>query len=486
MKKVLYILLVLAAFTACRSGKNYSGVDLNQPLSFKQLDTLKTVSYDSINTQEIAIDTADIRWWKLFKDPVLDTLIREAFANNRDALIAAENVLQARYVLKIQNADFLPKFSANGQVNRGNFLLNTVGPTSNTIIGSAGVYWEIDLWGKLRRLSESAKADLMATEYGYRGIMISLITEVATNYFDLLRARSQYEISKRNARSRDSMTQIIQARYDKGIVPMIDVDQAKIQYTIAAGAVPQYERQIVQLENSLSFLLGRHIGSIEIGMPLADQDYDISFPVAPPIELLSRRPDVIQAEYDVIAQNALTGAAKANRLPSLSLNGLVGVAAPSFSALSLGNPLWSIGGELVAPLFNWGQLRRQVDIEDSRTYQALYRYQNSVFGAIAEVENLLATIRTTKEEIEIANERRRAALEAQFLSRERYDKGVTSYLEFLEQQRQAFDAELLLENLRSELLSNYVRLYKALGGGWLNEAEEQASKESAAQENQTN
>ncbi|WP_136480713.1 efflux transporter outer membrane subunit [Cognatitamlana onchidii] len=479
MKKVLYLILVLTAIMACKAGKNYKGVDLNQPKSFKQMDTLKTVSFDSINTQEIAIDTSDIRWWKLFKDPVLDTLIKEAFANNRDALIAAENVLQSRYVLKIQNADFLPKFSANGQINRGNFLLNNIGPTSNAIIGSAGVYWEIDLWGKIRRLSESAKADLMATEYGYRGVMISLVSEVATTYFDLLRAKSQYEISKRNAKSRDSMTQIIQARYDKGIVPMIDVDQAKIQYTIAAGAVPQYERQIVQLENNLSFLLGRNIGSIETGLPLAQQDYNINFPIAPPVHLLSRRPDILQAEFDVISQNALTGAAKANRLPSLSLNGLLGVAGPTFNSLSLGNPLWNIGGELVAPLFNWGQLRRQVDIEDSRTYQALYRYQNSVFGAIAEVENLLATIRTVKEEIEIANERRRAALEAQFLSRERYDKGVTSYLEFLEQQRQAFDAELLLENLRSELLSNYVRLYKALGGGWLTEAEEQAATNQA-------
>jgi multidrug efflux system outer membrane protein len=165
---------------------------------------------------------------------------------------------------------------------------------------------------------------------------------------------------------------------------------------------------------------------------------------------------------------------------------LVGIAAPSFNALTLDNPLWSLGGDILAPLFYFGQLQRQVDIEESRTFQAAYQYQNTVFTAVAEVEDLLVGIRTTKEEITIAEERRRAALEAQFLARERYDKGVTSYLEFLEQQRQAFDAELLLENLRSRLLTNYVQLYKALGGGWLSVEEEQAVKEAQAEENGTN
>jgi multidrug efflux system outer membrane protein len=165
---------------------------------------------------------------------------------------------------------------------------------------------------------------------------------------------------------------------------------------------------------------------------------------------------------------------------------LVGIAAPSFSALTLDNPLWSLGGDILAPLFYFGQLQRQVDIEESRTFQALYQYQNSVFFAVAEVEDILVSISTTKEEIEIASERRKAALEAQYLARERYDKGVTSYLEFLEQQRQAFDAELLLENLRARLLTNYVQLYKALGGGWLSEEEERTVKEAEAQENSNN
>ena len=481
MKKLVYILVIAALLQACKAGKNYKGTEFNQPTSYRMQDTLRTVAYDTINTDSLQLETSNLRWWKMYNDPVLDTLVKEAFANNRNALIAAENVLQSRYALKIQNAEMLPKFNADFQATRGNFLLNQVGPTSNLLLGTAGVSWEIDIWGKFRRLSEAARADLVASEYGYRGIMIALVSDVASNYFDLLRAKKQYEIAKRNAKSRDSMTQIIQARYDKGIVPMIDVDQAKIQYAIAAGAIPQYRRQIVQLENSISILLGKNPGPIETGKALSEQNDELELPLETPVQLLARRPDVIQAEYGVIAQNAITGAAKANRLPSLSLTGIVGIAAPSFSQLTLKDPLWNLGGSLLAPLFYFGQLQRQVDIEESRTFQAVYQYQNTVFGAVAEVEDLLISISTTKEEIAIAQERRRVALEAQFLARERYDKGVTSYLEFLEQQRQAFDAELLLEDLRAALLTNQVQLYKALGGGWLSEAEEQAAAEAEAE-----
>jgi multidrug efflux system outer membrane protein len=216
---------------------------------------------------------------------------------------------------------------------------------------------------------------------------------------------------------------------------------------------------------------------VQTGKPLSEQNYEIDLPLARPVDLLSRRPDVIASEYDLIAQNARVGAAKGNRLPSLSVSALVGITADNFGDLSFENPLWTLTGQLAGPLFYWGQLKRQVDIEDSRRYQALYQYQNTVFFALKEVEDVLAEIRTTRDEIAIAERRRKAALEAQQLSMERYNGGVTSYLEFLEQQRQAFDAELLLESLRANLLSAHVRLYKALGGGWLTtEAQQQAAE----------
>jgi multidrug efflux system outer membrane protein len=477
MKKAIVIFAIIILAGSCKIGKNYKGTDLAHPDSFSQADTTAIVKTDSINTDSLELTTADLLWWNMYDDPVLDSLIVVAMENNRDAMIAAESVLQARYFLKIQNAEFLPKIDVNGQVQRGNFLLNQIGDPQNAVLGAAQATWELDLWGKLRRQSEAARADLMASEYGYRGVMISLISDVATTYFSLLRAKSQYEISKRNASSRDSMVQLIRARYDKGIVPIIDVDQSTIQYTIAAGAVPQLEREIVQLENSLSILIGQNPGSVGTGMKLEDQNYEIELPLARPIDLLARRPDVIASEYQLIAQNAQVGVAQGNRLPTLSAGALIGIAADNFSNLSFQNPLWTLTGQLAGPLFYWGQLKRQVDIEDSRRYQALYQYQNTVFFALKEVEDVLVEIRTTKAEIAIANQRKEAALQAQTLSKERYNKGVTSYLEFLEQQRQAFDAELLLEDLRANLLSAYVRLYKALGGGWLSEEEKQAAAE---------
>lgn len=477
MKRILLILLVAVLFHSCKIGKNYTGTELEQPTSYAQEDLGRTMVYDSVNTDSLELDTADLLWWNLYDDPVLDSLISIAMENNRDALIAAENVLQGRLVLKNRNAELLPKFDATGQVQRGNFLLNQIGDPQNLILGAASANWELDLWGKLRRLSEAARADLVASEYGYRGVMISLISEVATTYFSLLRAKSQYEIAQRNATSRDSMLQLIQARYDKGIVPIIDVNQATIQYTIAAGSVPQYELQIVQLENTLSILLGQNPGPVSTGKPLNAQNFEIDLPLSRPVDLLARRPDVVAAEYQLIAQNAQVGAAKGNRLPSLSVSALVGITADNFGNLSFDNPLWTLTGQLAGPLFYWGQLKRQVDIEDSRRYQALYQYQNTVFFALKEVEDVLAEIRTTRDEIQIAERRREAALQAQTLSRERYNMGVTSYLEFLEQQRQAFDAELLLEGLRASLLSAYVRLYKALGGGWLTEEEQQLARE---------
>ena len=478
MKNVLAIVILSIVAFSCKMGKNYKGTDVVVPDKYHQADTSLTVASDTVNTDTLEIPTfSEILWWDLISDPVLDSLIRIAFQNNRNALIAAESVLQARYALNIQNAEFLPKFDLTASASRGNFLLNQLGSESNIFIGQGSVYWELDLWGKLRRLSEAKKAELISSEYGYRAIMLSLVSDIATNYFELLKAKSQLAISKKNAVSRDSMLQIIQARYDKGIVPILDVNQAEIQLTIAAGSVPQYRRLVVQLENSLSILLGQNPQEIKTDKTLDEQNYDINIPTSTPLNLLARRPDVIAAEYQLIAQNAYVGAAQANRLPSLSVTALLGFAANDFNSNSIANPLWTLGGQLVGPLFYWNQRKRAADIEQSKRFQELYRYQNTVFNALREVEDVLVEIETTKNEIEIAEKRKSAALQAQELSRERYSKGVTSYLEFLEQQRQAFDAELLLENLRSNLLSSYIKLYKALGGGWLTEAERQAAKE---------
>lgn len=469
----LIISCLILLVSSCKIGKNYKGTDFEPPKKFDRIDTSYTTESDTLNTDSLEVEIPKVYWADLFNDPVLDSLIHLALANNKDALIAAENVLQARYILNIQKKNLLPRLDYTAGASRRNVFLNLGSDEFTLINGQANLSWELDIWGKIRRQNEAATSDLIATEYGYRAVMISLISDLAISYFELVKTREQLDISNKNAFSRDSMLQIIKARFDKGIVPIIDVDQATIQYTIAAGAVPQFERRKVQLENAISVLLGEYPDSIPRGKNLKELNIEQEIPMSPPKELLAKRPDLIAAENQLIAQNARVGVAQANRLPALSASALIGVNASSVNDFDFGDPIWSFGGQLLGPLFYWGQLKRQVDIEQSRRQQSLLNYENTMLRAVQEVEDVLIDIRTTQDELKIAEMRRTSALQAQTLSRERYDKGVTSYLEFLEQQRQAFDAELLLADIKARLLGNHIRLYKAMGGGWITEGEKQ-------------
>jgi outer membrane protein, multidrug efflux system len=467
MRKLLYITIAVLLLGACKAGKPYQGANVLVPGQFKTdlTDAEMTLS-DTVNTDSIPkIGNANILWWATFDDPVLNDLIQKSLVFNRNALIATERIMQARYALKIQNANFLPMIGAEASAERGNFLFNQIGQVNELFIAGSGLYWELDFWGKIRNLSDAARFNLLSSEYGLKSIQISLISDVASTYFNLLQAREEFEIAQRNLALRDSMHQIIQLRFDKGIVPQTDVDQSQILKAIAAGSVPRFQRKTVQLENSLSFLVGMNPMQIGTGKSLTEQKVAIELTGFSPSDLLSNRPDIIAAEYSLMAQNSQVGVAKANRLPTISLNATLGIISNNISDLSLKNPLWNLGGQLAGPLFFWGQLRRQVDIEQSKEYQALFTYENTVLNAFREVEDLKIEISTLMEEINIAKERKASALNAQFLSGERYSQGITSYLEFLESQRQAFDAELELVQLQQQLLSAYARMYRATGGG---------------------
>jgi outer membrane protein, multidrug efflux system len=467
MRKLLYITIAVLLLGACKAGKRYQGANVLVPGQFKTgLTDAEMMPSDTVNTDSIPkIGNANILWWESFDDPVLIDLIQKALLYNRNALIATERIMQARYALKIQNANFLPMIGAEASAERGNFLFNQIGQVNELFIAGSGLYWELDFWGRIRNLSDAARFNLLSSEYGLQSIQISLISDVASTYFNLLQAREEYEIAERNLALRDSMHQIIQLRFDKGIVPQTDVDQSQILKAIAAGSVPRFQRKTVQLENSLSFLVGMNPMHIATGKSLTEQKVDIELTGFSPSDLLSNRPDIIAAEYSLMAQNSQVGVAKANRLPTISLNATLGIISNNISDLSLKNPLWNLGGQLAGPLFFWGQLRRQVDIEQSKEYQALFSYENTVLNAFREVGDLKIEISTLMEEINIAKERKASALNAQFLSGERYSQGITSYLEFLESQRQAFDAELELVQLQQQLLSAYARMYRATGGG---------------------
>lgn len=467
MRHFCLLLIWGIILTACKSGQNYQGAMVPVTDRFQQNDseyspTLSEVKVDTLTTDS----TLNINWFDLFQDPVLDTLVVRALKKNQDLLIAAETIQQAQSALIVQKSQMLPAVGYSAGASRGNFAFNNSIPTSNLFTGFGSLSWELDFWGKYRRLNEAARAEVLASNEGYRAAQLSLVSTVANAYFQLLEYQLSLDISQQTLALRDSMQSIIEARFEKGIIAEIDLNQAQIQTAIAAGSVPIWERLIVQTENLIRVLTGEIPGKVESGIPLRDQPLDIFIPEILPVQLLARRPDVLAAEQGIIAQNAVTGAAKANRLPNISLSGLIGVAGTQFSALGNNGASWNLGASLAGPIFNWGALQRQVDIEESRTRQAILAYERTVLQAYQEVENTLANIRFLKKELIAREAHVVAAVKAQYLSQERYNQGVTSYLEYLESQRQAFDAQLNFAGTKQELLSSYAVLYKALGGGW--------------------
>jgi len=467
MRKLGLLIFAVLALYSCKSGQNYQGVEIEIPDQYRFTDSSYAQVIDTVRVDTLKVDSlVNINWFEIFQDPVLDTLIVKALENNQDLMIAAENIQQAQSALVIQRSQMLPNIGYSAGAQRGNTLAQNFGNTTNLFTGFGSVNWEIDFWGKFRRLNEAAQANILASEEGYRSTKLSLMSTVASSYFQLLEYKLRLQISQETYALRDSMESIIEERFDKGIIAEIDLNQAQIQTAIAQGSVPVWERLISQTEHLLSVLVGELPQSIATGTSLVDQPIDLSIPEGLPSQLLARRPDILFAEQDLIASNALVGAAKANRLPNVSLTGLLGVAGTQFSSLGSAGAAWNLGGSLVGPLFNWGALQRQVDIEESRTRQAVLNYEATVLNAFREVEDLLVNIQSLQAEMIAREAHVRAAVRAQFLSQERYNQGVTSYLEYLESQKQAFDSQLNLAGTKSELLSSYARLYAALGGGW--------------------
>jgi len=433
-------------------GKNYSRPEMEVPENF-------------INSDDTTYN-ASIKWWDVFDDPFLDTLISKALKNNYEILATAERVQAAMHVLNIQKAEMLPQFGYQGQATRGNFnLIQTDEPMNNfNVFGQAS--WELDFWGKYRRLNENAKAQYLASEYGLASLKLSLISTVASTYFTMLEYREKTAIAEQTYITRDSSLNIIQQRFDAGIIPEIDVNQAQIQKAIAAKAVPFNRRLAIKAENALKVLIGENPGPILTNASLTNIHEIPNIPAGLPADILLRRPDILQAEQQLIAQNALVGVAQANRLPSISLTGVLGFASNDLSNLTSGDPAWNVSGSLLGPIFSWNQNINRVKAEKNNKEAAIYNYKNVALNAFREVEDALITIETLKEENIAVREHVRAAQNALMLSADRYDKGVASYIEFLENQRQAFDAQLSLVGNEKLLFEAYIKLYQALGGGW--------------------
>ncbi len=454
--------LTLTAFvTGCMVGP-----DFKEPVIE---DLPKEFRFGDTQPDEIV----NLKWWELFNDPVLDYLVETALYENKDLLIAASRIEEARAFLGFTIPDGLPRLDLEGGVNRGNFGGGVLSDDPNNIAFITPIAsWELDFWGKFRRANESARAQLIASEYGLRTVQISLISDVVSSYFMLLDFKERLKISQQTLKSRDESLEIIQKRFDKGVIPEIDLNQAQVQREIAAASVPVNERLIYQTENALNILLGKFPEPINTGLGLYEQVIPPEIPTGLPSTLLERRPDILESLYLLKSQNALIGVAVAQRFPAISITGALGAAINDTGTLTIDGFAWSAAAGLLGPIFNFGKDKSRVEIEESRTEQALLSYENVVLTAFREVSDALIDIDTYRKQLEALRRQVAAAENANRLSKLRYDQGFSSYLEVLDSERAQFFAQLDLSQATQEYYNSYVRLYKALGGGWISQEEE--------------
>jgi len=465
--KNLFPVFILLLFLASCVGPRYSTPET------KTAGIYQKYLFDTLTTESDTI--LNLRWWNLFNDNELNTLIEYALKNNNNVLMAAQRVEQARVILGITKADQYPSFGYSAGAARGNYSGQSV-PLGNNFYANANLNWEIDFWGKYRAASESARASLASSTYGMRSVQISLISTVAQSYYLILDLQNKVLISQQTLDTRDSALHIIQQRYNAGIIPEIDLNQAQINQAIALGSVPFYQRQLALAKNALSSLMGKTPSRFNFRMNINEVRLQNKIPYGIPSQILRRRPDILASEEAYHAQFKQINIAVAQRFPSISITGLMGGASNELSILTSTGLAWNIGSGILGPLFNFGKNKRRVEMERAKAKEAYYNYNNVVLQAFREVEDALVSIETLKKEVSAREKQSIAAINAERLSKMRYDKGITSYLEVLENQRSAFNAQISLSQTKEKLLFNYIALYKALGGGWLNKEEENQGK----------
>jgi multidrug efflux system outer membrane protein len=411
----------------------------------------------------------DQKWWEVFQDKQLQDLIHTALQQNYDVRIAATRILEAQAQLGITRADQLPTVSAGAQaVNqrnpRGKFF-----PAYETSANQVNLAlaWELDFWGKYRRATESARANLLANQWAREAVVSTLVSDVASAYFELRTLDLQLEISRRTLVSRQDSLQLTQTLANGGATSMLDVRQAEQLVDTAAETIPDLERRIEQQENFLSTLLGNNPGPIARGMKLTEQPHAPDVPAGLPSSLLERRPDIREAEAQLIAANAQIGVAKAAYFPQITLTAAAGYQSSALTSLFTGPAgLWSFGGSLVQPIFEGGRIRSGVKFSEARKQEMVLTYQQTIQQAFRGVSDALVEYHKDREFREDQQQLAFSAQDAAHLSEMRYRGGATSYLEVLTNETNYFDAELGLAQAQSNELVALVRIYRNLGGGW--------------------
>jgi outer membrane protein, multidrug efflux system len=412
---------------------------------------------------------ANLAWWDLLRDEQLQQFIRLALEENKDLQRAVATVDEFRARALIAQTDYLPQITAAANAPAGRsavFLFpGFASPFNYYLLGNLS--WEMDLWGRVRRTNEAARADLLSREENRRAVTIQLVSAVAEAYFNLLQFDLQLDIAERTLQSWEESVRIAQARLRQGMTSKLDADQFEAERANAAARTAELHRQMRQAENHLSILLGRKPFAVARGRSLDKQIIAPNVPAGLPSELLQRRPDLLVAEQQLAAVTARIGAAKAERFPRITLTGLAGLAHPELSLIFTEASSFGVfGAGLAAPLLNAQILGFQQEAVEAQSKQALAQYQQAVLTAFREVEDALIAVRTARLQSDSQQQQVTALQSALKLAELRYKGGLANYLDVLVARRSLFDAELALASTRRLQLASVVQLYKALGGGW--------------------
>ena len=463
MRKPLSAALLALLLGGCMMGPDYFRPAVETPPAWRL-------------SEKDAKDLANTTWWEQFGDPVLNDLMATALRENKDLMIAAARIEEFAGNYGIVRSGLFPQVGAGYEASRQRNTLpgDVNSSTYNAYQVALSASWEIDIWGRIRRQTEAARAQLLASEEGRRGVILSLVGSVAGSYINLRSLDRQLEIARETAKSRGESYEIFKLRFSGGVISQLELSQNKSQYDEALASIPPLEKAVAQQENGLSVLLGRNPGPIPRGKTI-DQLALPAIPAGLPSDLLERRPDLRRAEQNLVAANALIGAAKAAYFPRISLTGLFG-----FASLDLGNlfdsasKVWQYAAPISMPIFTAGGLAGQLQAAEATQQQALFGYQKAIQEAFREVNDELVSQDRTGAQLRAQKEQVQSLTQYSEIARLRYDNGYTSYIEVLDAERSLFNAQLQYTQTQQAQFQAMTNLYKAMGGGWVTEAEKLA------------
>lgn len=462
-------LLAGALLAACAVGPDYQRPEIKAPEKWR-------IDYPE------AAEVANTKWWEQFGDPALNQIVEEALIGNLDIQAAAARVDQFLGALSTTRSQFFPQIGYAGGASRNR--ASEAGPTplapgTNTNYSlyqaNLNAAWQIDLFGRVRRQSENVQAQVYASEQGRRGVILSVVTSAAASYVVLRGLDRELEIARATAQNYADTKQLFQLRFAGGVVSEVELSQIESQYQTALAAIPSFEQQVAAQENLISVLLGRDPGPIPRGKTIVELAGP-AIPAGLPSELLERRPDVLQAEQNLVAANANIGVAKSLYFPLISLTGLFGsVSTTTSNFLREPSRTWSVAADLVGPIFTFGAISGQVQTAEAAQQEATLFYRTTILNAFRETNDALVGSQKKREEAEAQARRVKALRDYARLSRLRFDNGVASYIEVLYAENELFNAELVAVSTLADRYTQLINVYKAMGGGWVDASDPMAA-----------